>query len=267
MSETIELRREGAWLTVWLNRPAARNAMTAQMVEELVQAFADAAADQTVRGITLRGHGGVFCAGGDLKQFKSVLQGGAQRDAAVHANLRAGEMFMAVASSPKPVLALIEGAAMAGGLGLACAADIVVVTADARFALTETRLGIPPAQIAAHVVRRIGPARARRIMLTGATFGGEQAAQLGIADIVVPDAEELAARELSLRADILQCAPHATAVTKALIGAIDSLDADEIPLRAANDFAACLLGEEGREGLAAFVEKRAPGWAIRDSKP
>lgn len=256
----IEQERDGAWLTLWLNRPDARNALSLELIEALLRQLDDAHSDATVRGITLRGRGGIFCAGGDLKMFRAVFQGDADRDTVIESSRLAGTLFQRLATMPQPVIALVEGAAMAGGLGLASAADIVITTRDARFALTEATLGIPPAQIAPYVIRRAGIACARRIMLTAGQFDGDEALRTGLADFTADAAEELDALERQIRSDVLRCAPVATAVTKSLLAAVESLDHGAFVDRAASDFADCLLGEEGREGVAAFVEQRAPAW-------
>lgn len=256
----IEQERDGAWLTLWLNRPEVRNAMSLELIDAFILRLDDAQRDATVRGITLRGRGGIFCAGGDLKMFKTVIQGRADHETVAESSRQAGKLFRRLATMPQPVIALVEGAAMAGGLGLACAADIVVTTRAARFSLTETTLGIPPAQIAPYIVKRVGLACARRIMLTASRFDGDEALRIGLADFAVDAAGELDLLERKIRSDALRCAPVATAVTKSLLTALESLDHRAFIDRAAGDFADSLLGDEGREGVAAFVEQRAPSW-------
>jgi isohexenylglutaconyl-CoA hydratase len=219
-------------------------------------------ADRGLRGVTIRGRGGVFCAGGDLKGFKAVFQGdaGTPEDVAA-ANRAAGDLFDRINQLPQVVLMLVEGAAIAGGLGMLCAADYVVATKAAQFALTETTLGIPPAQIAPFVAQRIGLPAARRIMLTAARFDGVAAGQLGLADEVVDDAGALEAAAQRVQDRVRQCAPGANAATKEILLATDRLDRESMKQFAAERFAACMLSDEGREGIAAFIEKRKPEWA------
>jgi isohexenylglutaconyl-CoA hydratase len=257
----IELERDGGWVTVWLNRPATRNALTGEMVEHLIGTLDTVRGDRSVRGVTFRGKGGVFCAGGDIKGFRAVFQG-EMTDAAevAAANRRAGDLFERIECMPQVVVMLVEGAAIAGGLGMLCAADIVVVTKTAQFALTETTLGIPPAQIAPFVARRIGLPAARRLMLTAARFDGEAAQALGLADEVVPTAEDLAAAGERIRGRVRQCAPGANAATKEILRAAGGLQPEAMKQFAADRFAACMLSDEGREGVAAFIEKRKPRW-------
>jgi isohexenylglutaconyl-CoA hydratase len=157
---------------------------------------------------------------------------------------------------------LVEGAALAGGLGMACCADVVVVTRDAQFALTETTLGIPPAQIAPIVAARLGLPTARRLMLTAARFTGDEAARLGLADFVAADPGELDRFEHETRAQVRRCAPGANATTKEILLAARTLQGDALRQFAAESFARCVVGAEGREGLQAFVEKRQPSWAV-----
>lgn len=262
-ASTLELARDGDWLTVWLNRPASRNALSAEMAAELLQALEAAAPDRTLRGVTLRGRGGVFCAGGDLKAFRALAAGGTvQRDEVVQQNLDAGALFERVNTLPQVVVVLVEGAAMAGGLGLACCADLVAVTGAAQFALTETTLGIPPAQIAPLVAARIGLPAARRLMLTAARFGGDEARSLGLADCVVDDAAALDAWEAQVRAQVRGCAAGANAATKEILLAGRRLSGEHLRHYAAERFADCLVGPEGREGLQAFIEKRRPAWTL-----
>ncbi|TDK48122.1 enoyl-CoA hydratase/isomerase family protein [Antarcticimicrobium luteum] len=253
--------RDGAWMTLWLNRPDRRNALSSDLVRDLMQALTSVREDRGLRGITLRGKGGTFCAGGDLRGFREMTGGNLSLEQVSQVSAEAGRLFHMVETQPQVVVVLVEGAAMAGGLGLACAGDVVAVTRDAKFALTETMIGIPPAQIAPYVVRRIGLRDARRIMLTGARFDGAEAERIGIADRAVADAAGLDAFEAEIRAGVLRCAPGANAATKEILLAAQRLDHEAMLSFAGERFARCLLGEEGREGVASFLEKRKPAWA------
>lgn len=253
--------RDGDWLTVWINRPEVRNALSTAVFAELSAVSEAARSDSTLRGITLRGKGGIFSAGGDLRMFRDVFQGADVDPAEIAASSRLfGEVYRAIDTLPQVVVVLVEGAAIAGGLGLVCVADIVIVTATARFALTETTLGIPPAQIAPLIARATGLKTARRLMLSAARFSGVEAVALGIADRVVADAAALDSAEAEVRDAVLKCAPHANAVTKALLIAPIADDATTIA-RAAQAYTECMLSDEGREGVASFFGKRLPRWA------
>ena len=260
--ETLALEFDGPWLTVWLDRPAARNALSTRMAEELAATARALQADRDIRGVTFRGRGGIFCAGGDIRDFQDIVSGEASHGDVAAFSRRAGELFHLVRELPQVTVMLVEGAAVAGGLGLACAGDFVVAASDAQFALTETMLGIPPAQIAPLVVERIGPSAARRIMLAGARLDATEAHRIGLVDELAGNAAELTARQAGIRAAVLRCAPGANAETKRLVAAAPRLGTQAMMDMAADSFARCLLGPEGQEGVAAFLEKRKPSWAV-----
>jgi isohexenylglutaconyl-CoA hydratase len=154
---------------------------------------------------------------------------------------------------------------MAGGLGIACLADVVITAADARFALTEVTLGIPPAQITPVVMRRIGASEARRLLLTAQRFDGREAARLGFAHFVEADGAALEARLAAVLDDARRAAPGAVALTKRIIAASSELKGAELVRFAAERFADALLGDEAREGMRAFAEKRRPAWSTDDT--
>jgi isohexenylglutaconyl-CoA hydratase len=259
--ENLLLEQQGDTLTIWFNRPEVRNALSQAVADDLA-AVLEALPDEVgVRFVILRGKGGVFCAGGDLKMFKTVFQGGAERDDIVRFNADFGRLMKAVYALPQLFVVLIEGAAMAGGLGLSCIADVVVTTADAKYALTEVTLGIPPAQITPVVIKRIGASEARRLLLTAARFDGNEAGRLGFAHFVVEDSEALDAKAGEILTQARRGAPGAIARTKEIINAVDRLEGDELVLFAAERFADSMLGDEAKEGLAAFAEKRQPAWS------
>ena len=261
-TENILLEQEAGWLTIWFNRPDNRNALSKELTTELKEVLNAVRDKKNIRGITLRGKGGVFCAGGDLKGFKNNYQGGSQtvEDIAA-ASRQGGQMFDLINELPQVVLILVEGAAIAGGLGMVCCADAVAVTKDARFAMTETAIGIPPAQIAPFVAQRLGLRIARRLMVTASRFDGEEAHRLGLADYVVDDAAGLDQIEADMKKQVRRCAPGANAVTKAIVLATRHLNREQQLDFAAKGFAECMLSDEGREGVASFIEKRKPIWA------
>lgn len=260
--ETLLLERDRDWLTIWFNRPEQRNALSNEMFAELNAVIEAIARDDRIRGITLRGKGGVFCAGGDLKGFRKIFQGDAgNEEEAARFNREAGVLFDKINSLPQVVVMLVEGAAMAGGLGMVCAGDVVLVAKDAKFAVTETTLGLPPAQIAPFLVERLGLRTARRLMLTASRFTGADATGLGLADFVADDAAGLEELEAQVRRQVRRCAPRANAVTKDILLATRHLDREAMIDHAAKGFAECMVGDEAREGISAFLEKRKPRWA------
>ncbi len=261
-TENILLEQEAGWLTIWFNRPDNRNALSKELTTELKEVLNAVRDKKNIRGITLRGKGGVFCAGGDLKGFKNNYQGGSQTvEEIAAASRQGGQMFDLINELPQVVLILVEGAAIAGGLGMVCCADAVAVTKDARFAMTETAIGIPPAQIAPFVAQRLGLRIARRLMVTASRFDGEEAHRLGLADFVVDDAAGLDQIEADMKKQVRRCAPGANAVTKAIVLATRHLNREQQLDFAAKGFAECMLSDEGREGVASFIEKRKPIWA------
>lgn len=261
-TKALILEPRGSVLTIWLNRPEARNALSADMVDELGAVLDAIREDRGLRTIILRGKGGFFCAGGDIKGFKSDLQGGApDRDEVARGNRSFGDLMIKLNEQPQAVIILVEGAAIGGGLGLACVGDVTIVTRDARFRLSETSLGIPPAQIAPFVTERVGLTQARRLMLTGARFQGEEAVHYGIGHILAQDAGDLEAKCQEVLEQIALCAPGANAVTKSIVFESTRRPRAEALDFASRGFADCMLSDEGREGVAAFVEKRKPRWA------
>jgi isohexenylglutaconyl-CoA hydratase len=258
----IECELKSGWLTIWFNQPESRNALSQELVGDLMRVLESVCDDRSARGITLRGRGGIFCAGGDLKAFKASQGQGASRDAIIENSKRGAAMFDRVNTMPQVVVALIEGAAMAGGFGLACCADIVICDADAKFAMTETAIGLTPAQISPFVIQKLGYAAARRLMLTAARFDGRQAAALGFADQVVEGVDALNAAEWVIRKRVLGCAPGAVADLKALLRALPGFDRGGEIQAAAENFADRMLSDEGREGVASFLEKRKPNWVV-----
>jgi isohexenylglutaconyl-CoA hydratase len=260
----IDLELRSGWLTVWFNQPDNRNALSAELTADLMAVLEAVRDDRAVRGITLRGRGGVFCAGADLKAFNSGHRsaGGPSRQDVIEQSKRGAVMFGTVNTMPQVTIAIIEGAAMAGGFGLACCCDVVICEAGAKFAMTETAIGLSPAQISPFVIQKLGYATGRRLMLTAARFEGREAKDLGFADFIGEGTPALEAIELQIRKAVLRCAPGAVADTKALILALPRLDRTATIEAAAGNFADRMLSDEAREGVASFVEKRKASWVV-----
>ena len=267
----LALRREGPVLYLTFNRPKVRNAMSFAMVEEVIAVFDALSDSDEIRAVVLRGAGGHFCAGGDIKDMARARMApapeppGGPDDPVVVGNRKFGTMLSVIESAPQAVVAVLEGAVMGGGFGLACVADISLARADAKFRLPETSLGIPPAQIAAFIVRRIGLTQARRFAVTGGRLDGHAAAAVGLVHEVYDDAEALETGLAQTLAEIRRCAPQAVAVTKDLMISSLSENIEVLLDRAARDFAFAIRGPEGQEGTMAFIEKRDPSWARDDA--
>lgn len=252
------------WLTIWFDQPENRNALSERLVTDLVSVLLAVRDDRSVRGITLRGRGGVFCSGGDLKSFGTGQSSGISKKQIADNSVATARFFDLINSMPQVVVAIIEGAAMAGGFGMACCSDVVLCKADAKFAMTETAIGLTPAQISPFVIQKLGYPTARRLMLTAAKFDGREAARLGFADVVCETNAELDAEEHGIKAQVLRCAPGAIASIKELILSLPSMDREAAIRAAADSFAVQFTSDEAREGVTSFVEKRKPSWS---SKP
>ena len=259
--ENLLLDTSGDVLTIWFNRPESRNALSAAMADELAAVLEALAGESSYRCVVLRGKGGAFCSGGDLKMFRDVFQSGIPREDIVRFSADFGRTLRAIRELPQLFIVAIEGVAMAGGLGISCLADVVLTTVDARFALTEVTLGIPPAQIAPVVMRRIGASEARRLLLTAQRFDGREAGRLGFAHFVDDDVSAMEARLADLLAQARRAAPGAVKLTKRIINATLELDEAAQVQFAAERFADAMLGDEAREGMRAFAEKRATRWS------
>ena len=259
----IRLEREGPVLWLWLNRPETRNALSADMVREIQATFDAIRDDRDVRVVVIRGAGGTFCAGGDIKNMSTAsapLVPG-ETDELKAGNLRYGAMLLTIDEARQAVIAVVEGAAMGGGIGFASVSDVTFALESAQFAMTEVMLGIVPAAISPFVVRRIGLTAARRFAVSGAKLTGIQARDVGFAHEVAADIDGLDALVTAEINQILKCAPDAVAETKRLMQrAASPLPLTEMLDRAADSFAAAVRGPEGREGTTAFVEKRRPSW-------
>jgi len=248
---------EGGVLTLMLNRPEVGNALSPELIGAMEASLAAAATDAGVRVVVVTGAGKHFSAGADLHYMQSMR--GAGHEANVADAKRTQRLFAALADLPKPVVARVHGAARGGGVGLLAAADVVVASNAASFAFTEVRLGIIPAIIGPFVIARVGPARARRLFLTAETFDAEQAAAWGLVDHAVPD-EELDATVTTVCADLVRGGPGALAEVKKLVHAIVASPPERVADLTAERIARIRAGDEGQEGMAAFLDKRRARW-------
>ncbi|MDP1548365.1 MAG: enoyl-CoA hydratase-related protein [Anaerolineales bacterium] len=269
--ETLVIRLDGAVLHVTLNRPESRNAMSLRMVQELQAVLRQAEQGGAVRVLVLRGAGGHFCAGGDLKDMAAARmrsmpapaesgEGAPSADPVAEVNARFGELCVAYANTPLALVAVAEGTVMGGGFGLACVADVALASSTAVFRLPETGLGVVPAQIAPFLVERLGYSQAKRLAVTGGRIGAEEALRIGLVH-AVHQTEQIDAALASVLADILGCAPGALAATKALIAKARWTPAAELVVHAGAVFSRAVQSGEGVEGTSAFLQKRKPKWA------
>lgn len=260
-TKTLLLTNSKGRLYVTLNRPDRRNAMNNQMNQELHDLADFLAMSTSIRLVILRGAGGHFCAGGDIKERKDQTDSSTNgSDPARERNIKSGELFNKFWSLPQTLIVVVEGSAMGGGFGLACLADLTLAHKDAKLGMPETTLGIAPAQIAPYVVKRIGLTRAKQMALTGERINGEKAYQLGVAQYLAESAEELDAQLESVIQQVERCGPKACAATKKIMHEVGERKANEMIKLSADIFSALNKQDEGREGHRAFVEKRKPIW-------
>jgi len=244
--------------TVMLNRPEIHNAFDEETIAILTRELRALGDDEDVRVVVLNSRGASFCAGADLKWMKRAA------DFSEAENLQdasaLAELLLVLDTLPKPTVALVQGPAYAGGVGLICACDIAIAAASACFAITEVRLGLIPAVISPFVINAIGESRARRYFLTGERIGSAEAERIGLVHEVVPD-EALTVRGETFIKMLLQGGPNALSEAKALIATVHGRSLDnEVLVDLAKRIARVRVSDEGQEGIGAFLDKRKPGW-------
>jgi methylglutaconyl-CoA hydratase len=254
----LAIERDGPVARVWLDRPERRNAFDAELIAALHAAFSSFAAEESLRAVVLAGRGAAFCAGADLDWMRA--SGELTQEHNVADAERAAAMFAAVDSCPVPVVARVHGAALGGGTGLACCCDIVLAREDARFGFTEVRLGLIPATIGPFALARIGRSQARALFLTGELFDAGHAREIGIVHEVHADDRALDGAVERTLAALLSGGPAAVRAAKALIAGLRDGDPAPQSVRAAEALARRRASEEGREGIAAFLDRREPDW-------
>ena len=238
------------WITVTIDRPAKRNALDGEMMTALIQTLGTVGrADQPVKGITLcGGTEGFFCAGVDLKFFTQVYV-----EAQAGLADPTSQLFEALESFPKPLVGMAGTGARAAGVGLLAACDYVIADAQASFAVGGARLGVPPTPLVQVLRHKVGIGAARRLLLSGEQLNAKQAQQLGLVDFVAPSQDAARAKLYEIKRAFKASGPRALAATKAaLLG------------RSGPSFGQIMSGDEAKEGLRAFVEKRAPSWVKSD---
>lgn len=240
-----------------LNRPSRKNAFDAVTIDALHEAFVTLKAQEHVRTVFLRGVGGAFCAGADLEWMRDAA--GWNEDENREDARGLARMLKSLHDLPQLTCALVEGPAFGGGAGLVAACDMALAAADAHFSFSEVKLGLTPATISPYVVAAIGVRAARRLFATGARFDAGEALRLGLVDRIVDD---LHAEAVAIARAQRLCAPEAVAAAKRLASDVEGEVIDgKLIEETARRIAARRVSDEGREGLAAFLERRKPGWA------
>jgi len=259
----VRVDRDGPFARVTLARPEARNAFNAELIAaltELFTGFAREPADE-LRGVVLAGDGPVFCAGADVEWMRAAV--GLSREANERDATAMQAMFTAIDTCPAPIVARVHGAALGGGVGLCAVSDHVIATAHAEFGFTETRLGLLPAVISTFVLPKIGESQARSLFTAGGRFGAERAQRIGLVHEIVDDAALDQAVTAWLEA-LTAAGPTGARAAKAMIRDLRTLDPDEARRHTVRTIATQRTSAEGQEGLAAFLEKRAPRWTEPD---
>ena len=251
--QALRIQQDGELLRVTLARPERRNAFDATLIAELTEAFGAVGGD--VRAALLAGEGPSFCAGADVEWQRASID--LTFDENVEDALRLHAMLAALDSSPAPLVARVQGYALGGGSGLVACADVVVAAPDATFGFSEVRLGIIPAVISPFVFARIGAGAARSLFVTGKRFDAETALRIGLVDVVAEDLDAAVDRQVAANH---QSGPQATRAAKRL-----TRERPSDPRDLARIAAGLRAGDEGQEGLRAFLEKRDASWASRSS--
>jgi methylglutaconyl-CoA hydratase len=257
----LDVRRDGPVARVYLNRPEVRNAFNDGVIAQLTATVTELGRAPQLRAIVLGGHGKAFCAGGDLAAMQAMAAQGWDEN---HASAQAlAEMLRSLYECPLPLVARIHGDCIAGGVGLAAVCDIVVAAAPARFSISEARLGLMPATIGPYVLRAIGEQAARRYFLTAEVFDAARAKTLGLVHEVC-DVDEIDWVVDGLVTLLVANGPQAVRACKRLVKDLSGQPlTDALRAETARRIADIRASDEGREGIRAFLEKRAPGWQVK----
>lgn len=253
----IAVRLERGVLTVTLARPEKRNALDPTLVAELARCFGAVQAGRAVRAIVLAGSGAAFCAGADLDRMRAAGELPPEENEADA--LALADALAALDGCPVPTVARVHGAALGGGAGLVACCDVAVAAEDAVFGFGEVKLGIVPAVIAPYVVGTIGASQARALFTTGERFDAARALRIGLVHRVAPS-ERLDAEIEGVVAELQSSAPLAASAAKRLVRDVLGRAPSEVRELTARRIAELRASPEGREGLAAFLERRTPNW-------
>ena len=259
----LEVTKQGGVARVTLNRPELRNAFDDALISLLTRTFVEIGKDPSVRVMILAGNGPAFCAGADLNWMKRMASYGYDENLADARAL--AEMLATLDRLPKPTIARVHGPVFAGGTGLVAACDIAVGTPEAKFCLSEAKLGLSPATISPYVMRAMGEREARRYFLTAEVFDAAEALRIGMLSVLV-EKSELDPTVEGLVKHLLAGGPQAHAKIKALIRAVAGRRPDDaLVAETAKHIAEIRGSPEGKEGIASFLEKRKAAWCSPDS--
>jgi methylglutaconyl-CoA hydratase len=256
--DVLEIERRGPAAWLWLNRPELRNALNGEIQDLLLDALKELETERQIRVLVLAGRGQAFCAGGDLQRMEQASKM-TRAKSKTEASRFAGLLYRIYTYS-KPLIARVHGAAFAGGMGLVAACDLVVAAEEAEFCLPEVRIGLVPAMISPYLVRAMGEQQARRYMLSGERLSAKEAHRIGFVHECVT-AAELDARVEKFAAQLAQAGPQALARSKKLLARIAKAPiGPALSAHTAGVLAEARAGDEAREGIRSFLEKRKPRW-------
>jgi methylglutaconyl-CoA hydratase len=259
LNSIIYVEHEGV-VTLTLNRPEKRNAVSFELVSDLMAALDAAEKSAGVQVVILTGAGKAFCAGLDLESLQGLL--GKSHEENLKDSAIMARMFRRIYDFPKPTIAAVNGAAIAGGTGIATMCDFTLAVPEAKFGYTEVRIGFVPAIVSSYLVWQVGHKTARDLLLTGRLFGAEEAFRIGLVNQLVAP-EELMPRARELAAMLMENSPSSVRATKALINGFIRQELDAQVAQAVEDNARIRTTEDFREGISSFLEKRKPRWSGR----
>jgi methylglutaconyl-CoA hydratase len=257
----LKVEKKDGVARVTLDRPELRNAFDEVLIRKLQESFVSLGEDKAVRVVILAGSGPAFCAGADLNWMKRMAKYGYDENLADARAL--ANMLATLDRLPKPTIARVHGPVFAGGTGLVAACDIAVGTTEAKFCLSEAKLGLSPATISPYVIRAMGEQNARRYFLTAEVFGAEEAFRIGMLSLLTNKLDE----EIDgLVGHLLAGGPEAHRKIKELIRAVAGRPVDDaLASDTAKRIAEIRVSAEGREGIASFLEKRKAAWCSTKS--
>ncbi|MGD9941883.1 MAG: enoyl-CoA hydratase/isomerase family protein [Burkholderiaceae bacterium] len=261
--QTLQTSLNEGVALIWLNRPELRNAMNETLIAELTDAFESAIDDDSVRAILLTGQGKAFCAGADLNWMKRAREFTPEQGKAD--TIALARLLRIIHESPKPTVARVHGPAFAGGMGLVTACDIAVASTDARFCLSEVKLGMIPAMISPYVIKAMGEGNARRYFLSAEVIEAAEAYRIGLVhELTLPD--DLDDKVNALLGHLVLGGPQALREAKQLIRDVSGRRIDDALVDdTAERIARVRATDEAQEGIASFFEKRKPAWAPQNS--
>lgn len=245
----LRIEKEGRVAKVVLDRPDKHNALNADLIAAIADGFRQLSTDASVKVVLLSGEGKSFCAGADLGYMAEIAEFGEEEN--YQDSLRLADAFEAISACPKPVVAYAHGACLGGGAGLLAASDYAVSALDAQFGFTEARLGLAPSVISPYVVRKIGIGHARALFLSAERFDAETALRIGLVNRLGESADEVVEM-------LLENGPLAMAAIKKLLSDLPSWHSAQAREETARLIARLRSGEEGQEGMRAFLERRKP---------